>query len=822
MRLILPLFLFLALFSTRSTAEEIASLRTETAVFSVDARGSLNAIARAGGRSSLLAPGQPAPLLQLRIAGQWHLPDRATWDANAGQLTLRYESAGATAVVSMVAKTSHLALELKAVEPAAQVEVALWGPYPIAIGETIGEIVGVVRDRRDAVGIQALNPKTLGGFPTQENDIENEFGADDTGHYPGLPDELLKGQGFRGDTAKPAPFGSVLQAYCRNRDRERVLSNWGHDQYRVKPFPDGGVIGSRIALFACGESAALSTLGAIELAEGLPHPLIDGTWAKTSTGATASYLIVDFSESTVDRAIEMTRRAGLRYLYHSSPFAHWGHFQLKPDLFPHGWDGFRECVEKARHAGIEIGVHTLSNFITPTDSYVTPVPDERLAIIGSSELAAEIDSGATEIRVSAPALFAPKSALKTVRIGNELIRYDAVSDAAPWRLLRCERGAWGTRASAHPSGADVGRLLDHDYQVFLADAGLSQEIARHIADFCNRTGVRQISFDGLEGNWATGYGQYGRTLFTVAWYEALDVQSRGRVINDASNPGHFNWHINTRMNWGEPWYAGFRESQTLYRFKNQVLFERNLMPHMLGWFALRPNTSLEDAEWLLARAAGFDAGFALATSLASTAQLAADPSSADTARQFGATASILASIALWESARMNGAFPPEVKAALRDNQREFELRPAGDGEWELREAFVSRLSRAGGATPPTDFEYRNPAAAQPLQWILRSDAKTPVAGVHLTLNGHRLLDLGDRTIPPGGAVRYGGGAEAVIVDASWKELSRLPVNVDDAQIQPGPAHVQVAATVPEGSHLKIELRTLAPGRRLQKAKRTTP
>jgi hypothetical protein len=65
-------------------------------------------------------------------------------------------------------------------------------------------------------------------------------------------------------------------------------------------------------------------------------------------------------------------------------------------------------------------------------------------------------------------------------------------------------------------------------------------------------------------------------------------------------------------------------------------FERNLMPHMLGWFALRADTSVEDAEWLLARAAGFDAGFALAASLASTAQLEADPESADAAKQFGA------------------------------------------------------------------------------------------------------------------------------------------------------------------------------------------
>ena len=60
----------------------------------------------------------------------------------------------------------------------------------------------------------------------------------------------------------------------------------------------------------------------------------------------------------------------------------------------------------------------------------------------------------------------------------------------------------------------------------------------------------------------------------------------GQVINDASNPGHFNWHIYTRMNWGEPWYAGFRESQTLYRFKNQVLFRAQ--PHAAHAGLVRP------------------------------------------------------------------------------------------------------------------------------------------------------------------------------------------------------------------------------------------
>lgn len=807
--------LCLLTFIRGEAAERLFSLRTDTAEFGIEADGSLGAILRSSPVRNEIASGQPAPLLSLRIGGKLHAPDRAIWDPARGRLTLHYREAGASAVVKATATPTHVAFELVEVEPAERVELALWGPYPLRIGETIGEIVGVVRDRDVAVGIQSLNAKTLGGFPARENDVQTEYGADDGGNYPQLPAELRQGQSFRGDTARATGFGSVLQAYCRNRNQERILPNWGHEKYRVLPYRDGGVVGSRIALFACPAARALATIGAIEVAEGLPHPMIEGVWGKVSPGATASYLIVDFSESTVDRAIEMTRRAGLKYLYHSSPFATWGHFQLKPSLFPNGWEGFRACVDKARRVGVRLGFHTLSNFITPGDAYVTPQPDRRLAIIGNTELSAEVDASVPEILVNSPEYFARKSTLNTVRVGDELIRFESVSPQPPWRLLQCQRGAWGTRAMAHPKGASVGRLLDHDYQVFFADADLSREIARNIADFCNRTGARQLSFDGLEGSWSTGYGQYGRTLFAQSWYEALDPGIRGEVINDASNPGHFNWHIHTRMNWGEPWYAGFRESQTLYRFKNQVLFERNFMPHMLGWFALRPDTSMEDAEWLLARAAGFDAGFTLATSLASTAQLAADPSSADTAKQFGATTAILAAIAQWETARMSGAFPPEVKALLRDNQREFQLRPAGEGRWDLQEAHVARFVHAAGSVGSTEFEWKPSAPPQPVQWIVRSTAKVPVSGLTLTLNGRTVVGLADSALPAGGSLKYTGGAEVVVSDAAWKELQRLPAPLDAGQVVADAVRIRITAPLPEGASLKVELRTLGPATRVQ-------
>lgn len=665
---------------------------TREAIFALNESGAFVALTHRRTGRNCLAPGQPAPLLQLRVAGKLHAPDGAEWSPKTRRLTLRYSKLGARATIAVQAKPTHLVLELVEISPVERVELVAWGPYPTAIGETIGEIVGVVRDRGVAVGIQALNHKTLGGFPGRESDIEPDFTAEDTGVYPDLPDALKKDQLFRGDTARRTAFGSVVQGYCRNRSQARTISNWGVEKFPAPPFADGGAIGSKIALFVCAAPKALDTIGAIELAEGLPHPMLDGVWAKKSSRATESYLIVDFSESAIDRAIEMTQKAGLRYLYHSSPFQTWGHFTLKPELFPRGVLGLQLCVERAKKAGVRVGFHTLSNFMTPNDAYVSPKPDPRLARSGASELTADVSSAQTELPVADPAPFQRKTAMNTVMVDDELVRYEGVSASAPWRLLGCQRGAWGTRPTSHKERSAVGKLMDHDYNVFLTDASLTQEVARNIAALCNQAGTLQISLDGLEGNWSTGMGQYGRTLFAQSWYDALAPELKGS-INDASNPGHFNWHAYTRMNWGEPWYAGFRESQTLYRFKNQLHYSRNLMPRMLGWFALRPETTIEDAEWLLARAAGFDAGFALATSLASTAQLHADPLSAETARQFGAIPAILEAIRQWETARQSGAFPERVKADLRDNQREFHLEETGPGRWNLYEMRGGQRSK---------------------------------------------------------------------------------------------------------------------------------
>ncbi|MCX6858987.1 MAG: hypothetical protein NTX70_01990, partial [Verrucomicrobia bacterium] len=603
-------------------------LQTESAALSIGSHGALMAFSRRSDGMDYLAKNQPAPLLSLRSGGILLAPEGATWDATAHRLTLRFGKSGLSAQVRVISKTSHITFELIEISPAGSADLAVWGPYPTSIRKTVGEVVGVVRDGTFALGLQALNIKTLGGYP------ENDEGSAD-----------------RPYGARQTDFGSVLQAYSMDRSKPRSIAVWSKraPNMPVPAVPGETVIGSKIALFGCPEPQALETLGKIEVAEGLPHPLIEGVWAKMSPERGRSYLIANFSESTIDEMLGYVKQANLMSLYHENAFKSWGHYEPNPKFFPGGMAGLKACADKAKASGIRLGAHTLSNFIQTHDPYITPEPDARLAKTGESALTEAVDAATSTIPVASPEYFTNRlgNELQTVVIGKELVRYGSVSTNAPWKLLDCQRGDYGTTASEHPRGSAAGKLMDHAYKVFFPNLELQREIARNLARVFNASGLSHMDFDGHEGCLAPGEGTYGNELFAKEFYDHLDHT----VINGTSPPlSHFYWHINSYCNWGEPWYGGFRDSMQEYRINNQAFCERNFIPKMLGWYLLRTSTCLSDMEWMLARSAGFDSGFALATSL-------------DALRKNTETGPILDALREWEKARRAGVFTPEQREA---------------------------------------------------------------------------------------------------------------------------------------------------------------
>jgi hypothetical protein len=668
----------------------LVQLQTESAALSIGSHGALMAFSRRSDGMDYLAKNQPAPLLSLRSGGTLLAPEGATWDAAAHRLTLRFGKSGLSAQVRVISKTSHITFELIEISPAGSADLAVWGPYPTSIRKTVGEVVGVVRDGTFALGLQALNIKTLGGYP------ENDEGSAD-----------------RPYGARQTDFGSVLQAYSMDRSRPRSIAVWSKraPNMPVPAVPGETVLGSKIALFGCPEPKALETLGKIEVAEGLPHPLIEGVWAKMSPERGRSYLIANFSESTIDEMLGYVKQANLMSLYHENAFKSWGHYEPNPKFFPGGMAGLKACADKAKASGIRLGAHTLSNFIQTQDPYITPEPDARLAKTGESALTEAVDAATSTIPVASPEYFTNRlgNELQTVVIGKELVRYRSVSTNAPWKLLDCQRGAYGTTASEHPRGSAVGKLMDHAYKVFFPNLELQREIARNLARVFNASGLSHMDFDGHEGCLAPGEGTYGNEVFAKEFYDHLDHT----VINGTSPPlSHFYWHINSYCNWGEPWYGGFRDSMQEYRINNQAFCERNFIPKMLGWYLLRTSTCLSDMEWMLARSAGFDSGFALATSL-------------DALRKNPERAPILDALREWEKARRAGVFTPEQREALRNPKREFHLQTVSGGGWDLFPFHDSAdfhhelVTRQPGEPTSVQWDVTNPDARQTVQIKLR-------------------------------------------------------------------------------------------------------
>lgn len=668
------------------------SIRTEAAMFTLDGQGAVTGIYRNADGRNYLPAGQPAPLLQLRVGGKDYAPDAAAWDASAGRLFLRYDAIGGEAVVKVDAKSTHTVFELVEARPLEKIDLVRWGPYPTTIRRVIGELVGVVRDGEFAVGIQALNAKTQGGVPCADSWESNRFRAVNAATHDAIQFPAAGPVAHYGSVAQAAPFGSVLQMHAWEHERGDAFFPYsrntpcaGHAPLVKTQWPGETVVGSRIALFACPEPQVLETLGKIELAEGLPHILVDGEWAKTKFDREPlQQFCFEFGEGTIDDFIAVAQKADIDWIYHNSAWASWGHFPPKPGMFPHGYAGLKACVQKAHAARLKVGMHTLSMFITADDPYVTQ-GDPRLASAQTLKLAKEIGPDDTVIELDGKPVYGPNC---NVRIGNEIIGVARISAAAPWRLEGLFRGNYGSARSAHRAGDDVARCLTFNYgkAIFLPGRELGREIAGNCARIVNEAGLDQWEFDGLESNAAFGVGGYGRNLFLDDWRQGLDPARRNSVILGSSAMDNLSWHTFYGGNWGEPWYDSFRKSMIGYRLEMVRFQARNYLPRMLGQFVIHPdgrNASVADLHWLMAVATGYRAGFSLTFDRDGSSYMHGEAASPPEWLRVPQMDQYLAVIRTWREADKAGVFTPELRARLQDWTREFQLEPAGQAAWDL-------------------------------------------------------------------------------------------------------------------------------------------
>lgn len=580
--------------------------------------------------------------------------------------------------ITLRVKESDACVRIEAVDVPEKYDVLVFGPVGVAVNDVVGEVVGVVQGKEQAFGMQALNIKTTAGLPDGYADAYMaKFG------YKGSPASLSVSTvpGEKQAVTKTED-GAVFQLAARRRDREEFRTVSGVKKSWTLPVAgaDGPIKGAAVALFGDDREDILDRIGAVEVAEGLPHPMLNGEWAKKSRESMKSYLITDFTENNFEEMLARAEQAGFDYMYHDGPFLDWGHFNWSPNVTSGGDEGMKKLVEKAKAKQIGLGVHTLSNFTTTNDAYVTPVPSAHLLKQGKLSLVESIDANQTDILIKKSDLFAVPLSLNGLQIEDELISFGkAVEQGDNMLLKNCKRGAWGTTAKAHDKAKPLYKLWDYPYKTFFPDLQLQDEFADRIAELLNSTGVCQISFDGLEGCSYTGQDDYAMSRFV----NRVFTQVKHPLRNDASRLSHNLWHTHTYTNWGEPWGEAMRTGQVESRILNQAFYKRNLFPRMLGWFLIRladrrqQCTSLEDVEWAMSEAAGFDAGYAMTIRN-------------KTFKRHGQIDELLEAIKNWDYLREKQAFSEEQRTRLRDPKTEWRLEKIDDKNFNLYPLHISK------------------------------------------------------------------------------------------------------------------------------------
>ncbi len=458
-----------------------------------------------------------------------------------------------------------------------------------------------------------------------------------------------------------------LETYVHVRGNPPVLT--------AKAFEEHGFEGAGAALVACPTPQMKSVVQDVVRNEGLPYSALGGPFAQDAPENRGSYVFARVSGKNVDQWIELARRGGIQYIHMSGWGKSLGHYEPREDLFPNGLDGMKAVADRLHEAGLKVGIHTLTGCISPYDSWVTPIPDARLATDGTFTLTADLDEQDVEVPTAEPpgnypTVWAYSSRGNCIRIDDELIQYSVIANETPYGFLKCKRGAFGTKVAAHKKGAPVHHMIAR-YGCFIPDehSTLVDEVAERIANVYNTCGLDQIYMDGAEAM----RGWYGIARMRHAIYTRL----KRPALVEASCWGHHSWPFHSRVGaWDHPKWGLKRFADdhlaAVQQYRNACLLEAQL-----GWWVILGPARDWDMEM------PDEIEYLCAKALAHDVPLSFQNVSASGPPQNARQNEFFTTIGRYEQLRLANYFADSVKERLREERRECRLAQAENGDWQL-------------------------------------------------------------------------------------------------------------------------------------------
>ncbi len=277
-----------------------------------------------------------------------------------------------------------------------------------------------------------------------------------------------------------------------------------------------------------------------------------------------------------------------------------GSFNVNSKCYPNGISDYKKIVNRLHNDGFEVGLHCYVFFVAPTDSYITPIPNDDIDVLNEFTLKNDISNSDTELftvetldGVSEKTYYVVNNS-NTIRIDNELIKFNGVDKNG--KLLNLERGALGTTVSAHKKGAKIKQYKEYFFH-YLAKWGspLFYQIAKNTAKFYNEVGFDCVYFDALDGA-ACLEGE------DFVWYTAIDFIrefwnniDHDAVFNCCHNMQYTStWFARSRYGALDKPKASYQEYKDAHLNYNKQVSRRMGVNEELGWFDLYPSGTREN------------------------------------------------------------------------------------------------------------------------------------------------------------------------------------------------------------------------------------
>ncbi|MEW6354984.1 MAG: hypothetical protein AB1696_01545 [Planctomycetota bacterium] len=537
---------------------------------------------------------------------------------------------------------------------------------PVTLTETIGQRLGIARDKDLAICLMAANMQATGAARAQK--------------------------GYADLTAT------------------------------TQDFPGPKIEGAACALILCPMAEVKPLLQKAAEAFGLPTNTKDGVPVKDLPITKGSYWFMSFGEKDVDKVIDYCNRTGIKQVMLS--FGAWstaaGHYPINLANFPNGRESLKAMIDKLHANGILVGAHTFASKVKKTDPYVTPVPDKRFWKDMQCTLAGDVTAEQTEIHAKESLDQWPGSPAckqkaweggvkkhQEVILGDEIVQYETIGPEGKFdTFLGCKRGAWKTQAAAHKAG-DTGYHFGVDGCIdgYIIDqeTDLIDEVTSNLAEVFNYCGFDMVYFDGGEDVDRRRFDYYitKNQAMTMSKFTKRPILHLGtcmthRLWHSFAHSATVDHYMNTLGGYMSS-YGGATDYRRVVeevdgRMKRTLIFtvqgkevkwvtvkehidksikycmrmEESLMPGELGWFGIWPKNKysdglqLDEAEYLMVKALAYNQPLSLQASFRNM-------------EEHPLTPQILEIVKIYEDLRLGGKVDEATREKIKEMGRDFIL-----------------------------------------------------------------------------------------------------------------------------------------------------